>query len=87
MYGLSNNDQTWKSRYWKQSKHFWEFWWFPSLFSKEFEDKNSASHKKVHDNAIIQNEKPQRAAKWYIQPAIMRIFPVVSTKHWQGGVL
>ena len=40
--------------------------------------KVSTSHEKVHEYAIIQNEKLQRAEKLYLQPAIMRIFPVVS---------
>ena len=62
--------------------------WIPSLFSKKFKDKVFTSHKKVHKNAIIQNEKPQRAEKWYLQPAITRIFSVVSIqKQSLGGVL
>ena len=32
-------------------------------FSKKFEDKGSTSYKKVHENAIIQNKKPQKAEK------------------------
>ena len=31
--------------------------------SKKFEGKVFTSHEKVHDNAIIQNKKPQRAEK------------------------
>ena len=41
-----------------------------------FEDKIPTFHAKVHENAINQNEKPQSAKKWYLQPAIMGIFPV-----------
>ena len=43
-----------------------------------FEDKVFTSNKKVHENAITQNEKPQRAEKRCLWPAITRIFPVVS---------
>ena len=35
----------------------------PWLFGKRFRDKVFISHKKVHENAIIQNEKPQSAEK------------------------
>ena len=35
----------------------------PSLFTKTFQDKVFTSHEKVHENAIIQNEKPQRVEK------------------------
>ena len=34
--------------------------------------------KKVHENAIIQNEKPQKAEKRYLWTAITRTFPVIS---------
>ena len=63
---------------------------FPTMvyFSKKFEDKVSTSHEKVHENAIIQNEKHQRAEKWYLRPTIMRISQVVSIqKQSPGGVL
>ena len=54
----------------------------PLLFSKMLEVKF------LHQNAIIQNEKPQRAVKWYYRPAIMRIFLVISIqKQSPGGVL
>ena len=39
----------------------------------------------VHKNAIIQNEKSQRAAKLCLQPTIMRIFPVVSIQKQDPG--
>ena len=32
---------------------------------KSFKDKVFTSHEKVHENAIIQNEEPQRAEKCY----------------------
>ena len=38
----------------------------PWLFGKRFRDKVFISHKKVHENAIIQNEKPQSAEKRYL---------------------
>ena len=63
---------------------------FPAMiyFSKKLEDKVSAIHEKVHKNATIQNEKPQRAEKWYLRREIMRIFQVVSIqKHSPPGVL
>ena len=37
--------------------------YFASLFSKKFEGKVPTFHGKVHENAINQNEKPQRAKK------------------------
>ena len=53
---------------------------FLRSLGKKFEDKVFTSHEKVHENAIIQNEKAERAEKWYFRPAIMRIFPVVSIR-------
>ena len=47
-----------KKHYWQQSKNFWELSWIPSLFSKKFENK------KVHEDVIIQKEKPLRAEKY-----------------------
>ena len=43
---------------------------------------------KVYENALIQNEKPQRDEKCYLRPAIMRIFVVAGIqKQSPGGVL
>ena len=71
-----------------KSKNIWELWWIPSLFSKRFEHKVFASHEKIREDAIIQNEKPQRGEKWYLWPTITRIFPVVSIqKYSPGGIL
>ena len=50
----------------------------PWLFGKKFGHKVFISHKKVHENAIIQNEKSQSTEKRYLWPAIARIFPVAS---------
>ena len=60
---------------------------FLSLFSKIFEDKVNTSFEKVYENALIQNEKPQRDEKCYLRPAIMRIFLVAGIqKQSPGGV-
>ena len=53
-----------KKHYWQQSKNFWELSWIPSLFSKKFENNVSTSHEKVHEDVIIQKEKPLRAKQY-----------------------
>ena len=53
-----------KKHYWQQSKNLWELSWIPSLFSKKFENNVFTSHEKVHEDVIIQKEKPLRAKQY-----------------------
>ena len=57
-------------------------------FSKKVEDKVLTSHEKVHENAIIQNEKPQRKMKNDIFDQQLQGFLVISIqKQSPRGIL